>query len=721
MESWWRVLRGVKPYLGSVIISMICALGVGLSYASGVAVMLPVMKVFISQEHIHGWIDRTAAEQRLDAKIWDLDASQQIGRRELIITESGKATPGPLKLTGASGAKSSYRLISRVKAVAPTTRPTGDLPKGELQERESRDWFDMARILATAPAGQPVEMDVTDLRGSPPVTITVTPGPPSFWMPPILHSVHLLPDDPFQGLVYTVIFFIFLCFVGSAFRYYQQYLGMSVANRVVMDIRRRMYDRVVQLPVSYFARKGTSDAMSRLTQDTNTLTDGVSMALGKAVQEPVKAVACFFLAIFINWQLCLLVVLSVPVLGIIIRKFSKRMRRASRGTLENWSHMLAVINETLIGARVVKAYSGEGYERRRFSRVNKKLLKEQNRLSHYSSLSRPTVETLAVILSSIPMMWAAYLVLHHEVDTTKFFTLLACFVAMLEPMRKLSDVNGKIQQTNAAAARVFEVIDMDVEPNYAHSLPQLPPHQRSVEFRDIVFSYPGHEEIVLDHVSITVKSGQNVAVVGGNGSGKTTLLQLLPRLYTPTSGQVLIDGIDTSTVSLRSLRKQIGLVTQDTLLFADTIFNNIAYGTRHATKEQVLDAARRSYADEFIRNLPEGYETKVGEHGVRLSGGQKQRIAIARAILHDPTILILDEAMSQIDSDSETKISLALRDFTRHRTVFMIAHRFQSVISADMIIVLEKGKIAGIGTHNQLIDTCLPYRKLYENQFRDVG
>jgi ABC-type multidrug transport system fused ATPase/permease subunit len=721
MESWWRVLRGVKPYLGSVIISMICALGVGLSYAAGVGVMLPVMKVFISQEHIHGWVDRAAAEQRLDAKIWDLDATQQIGRRELIITESGKYTPAALKLTGASGAKSSYKLISRVKAVAPTTRPTANLPKGALQERESRDWFEMARILATAPAGQPVEVDVTDLRGSPPTTITITPGAPSFYMPPILSVVHLLPDDPFQGLVYTVIFFIFLCFVGSAFRYYQQFLGMSVANRVVMDIRRRMYDRVVQLPVSYFARKGTSDAMSRLTQDTNTLTDGVSMALGKAVQEPIKAVACFFLAIFINWQLCLLVVLSVPVLGIIIRKFSKRMRRASRGTLENWSHMLAVINETLIGARVVKAYSGEGYERRRFSRVNKKLLKEQNRLSHYSSLSRPTVETLAVILSSIPMMWAAYLVLHHEVDTTKFFTLLACFVAMLEPMRKLSDVNGKIQQTNAAAARVFEVVDMEVEPNYAHSLPQLPPHQRSVEFRDIVFSYPGHEEIVLDHVSVTVKVGQNVAVVGGNGSGKTTLLQLLPRLYTPTSGQVLIDGIDTATVSLRSLRKQIGLVTQDTLLFADTIFNNIAYGTRHATKEQVLDAARRSYADEFIRNLPEGYETKVGEHGVRLSGGQKQRIAIARAILHDPTILILDEAMSQIDSDSETKISLALREFTRHRTVFMIAHRFQSVISADMIIVLDKGKIAGVGTHNQLIDTCLPYRNLYENQFRDVG
>ena len=242
-----------------------------------------------------------------------------------------------------------------------------------------------------------------------------------------------------------------------------------------------------------------------------------------------------------------------------------------------------------------------------------------------------------------------------------------------------------------------------------------------MSFRDLSFSYPGHEELVLRGVNVTVKHGQNVAIVGGNGSGKTTLLSLLPRLYTPTAGTVLIDGHDIAQVSLRSLRKQIGLVTQDSLLFADTIYNNIAYGTRHATQEQVLDASRRSYADEFIKDFPLGYETMVGEHGVRLSGGQKQRIANARAILHDPSILILDEAMSQIDSDSEMKITLALREFTKNRTVLMIAHRFQTVISADSIVCLDKGQVVGIGTHAELIENCLAYRKLYENQFRDAG
>jgi ABC-type multidrug transport system fused ATPase/permease subunit len=516
-------------------------------------------------------------------------------------------------------------------------------------------------------------------------------------------------------------FFVFLCFVGSIFRYYQQYLGMNVANRVIMDLRRRTYDRIVQLPTSYFAQKGTSDLMCRLTQDTGSLTDGVSMAFGKAVQEPIKAAGAFMFALYINPTLTLMIVCTVPILAVIIRKFSKHMRKASRRAMENSSTMLSIINETLIGARVVKAYSAEGYERRRFTVANRNLLKQQTKLNHYNALSRPTVETLAVIVSAVPMLFAAKLVFSGAVDRQDFFVLLALFGAMLEPMRKLADVNSKVQQTNAAAVRVFEIIDMDSEPNISHALPKLPRHQRSVEFRDIVFSYPGHEEIVLNHVSATIKAGQNVAVVGGNGSGKTTLLQLLPRLYTPTAGQVIIDGVDTATVSLRSLRKQIGLVTQDTVLFADTIYNNIAYGTRHATREAVLDAARRAYADEFIRTLPEGYETMVGEHGVRLSGGQKQRIAIARAILHDPTILILDEAMSQIDADSETKITLALREFTKDRTTFMIAHRFQSVVSADVIICLEKGDVAGIGTHNQLIEACLPYRKLYENQFREAG
>jgi ABC-type multidrug transport system fused ATPase/permease subunit len=702
MQSWWRVLAGVKPYWKAAIISIVCALGVGLSYAAGVGVMLPVMKIFISSEGVHGWADRLVIDKRLDVTLQDFDTTIQN------IKKTGKSQAAMVVTSVGSSNQTPLKPGMEIASVSVDGKPPVD------------SWMGMVKVISHVPTGTQIDLKLVD--GS---TVAVTPQDVSWYLAGFRWAADLLPSEgdyaATKSLIYVMCFFIFLCLIGSIFRYYQQFIGMNIACRVVMDVRRKMYDRVVQLPTSYFAQKGTNDVMSRVAQDTNILTDGVAMALGKAIQEPVKAFFAFGLAIWLDWRLCGLVVLSVPFLGIVIHKFSKRMRRAGRRALESRAQMLAIINETLIGARIVKAYTAEGYERRRFAHISKKLLGEQVRINHYGALSRPVVETLAVILSSIPMVFAAHLVLTEHFDKERFFTLLACFAAMLEPMRKLSDVNSKVQQSNAAGTRIFEIIDMEPEPNTSYDLPKLPRHQRTIEFKEITFSYPGHTEIVLDHVSFTIRAGQTVAVVGGNGSGKTTLLNLLPRLYIPTSGQVLVDGVDIGTVTVKSLRKQIGLVTQDTLLFADTIYNNIAYGTRHATREQVLEAARRAFADEFITGLPQGYETRVGEHGVRLSGGQKQRIAIARAILRDPSILILDEAMSQIDSESEQKISDALRSFTRNRTTFMIAHRFQSVVSADVIICLDGGKIAGIGTHSQLIESCPQYRKLYENQFREVA
>jgi len=713
------VLRGVWPYRWRVVISMVCAIGVGMSYASGVAVLLPVMKIFVSNEGVHGWANRTAAEKRLAVSILDLDGTVKRTQRS--------ATTAPLGLFVTEAQPTADDRLAPQGAVDKQIVQVQATVNGTLAA--SRKWFGtksqmgMVDLLAHADPGTPVTLDV-QAGAEPVMAMTVRPQDLPVYRRVFTQAVAWLPDDRTQSLVWVMAFFVVLCIVGSIFRYYQQFIGMMVANRVIMDLRRRMYDRVVQLPTSYFAQKGTSDLMSRLTQDTNTLTDGVSMALGKAVQEPIKAVGALSVALYIDWKMCLLVVLSMPVLGIIIRKFSKRMRRASRGALESWAAMLAIINETLIGVRVVKAYSAEGFERRRFARINKKLLKEQGRLCHYGSLSRPVIETLAVIVSSVPMILAAHFVLAEKpngTDRESFFLLLACLVSMLEPMRKLSDVNSKVQQSNAAATRVFEVVDLDPEPNYKYTLPRLAPHRVDIEFRNVTFNYPGHEEIVLANINLKIAYGTNVAIVGGNGSGKTTLLTLVPRLYMPAQGQVLIDGTDIATVSLRSLRKQIGLVTQDTLLFADTIYNNIAYGARHATRDQVLDAARRAFADEFISAMPEGYETRVGEHGVRLSGGQKQRIAIARAILHEPAILILDEAMSQIDSDSEVKITAALREFTKNRTTFTIAHRFMTVVNADLICCLDAGRVAGVGNHQQLLESCPAYRKLYETQFRDIA
>lgn len=705
MQALMRVMKGAWPYRWRVVIGLLCAMGVGLSYASGVATMLPVMKIFISAEGVHGWVDHWAAQQRLHIRFLSLDASARKDQIALIVTRTEKGVDKSL-----AGLVPGDRIV-RVEVAG----------MAGAKARASSAWKGMAAILATAPPGKKAILSIQSTSELEPHAVTVVLSKQPWWIGQAVRLIGLLPVDPFTSLCWVVIFFIVLCIVGGAFRYFQQYLAMTVAARMVIDLRRRVYNRVLLLPASYFSQKGTSDLMSRLTQDTNNLTDGVASLLGKLVLEPVKAAFVAALALSVNWELCVAMVLVTPVIGVIIRQFSKRMRRASQRGLERWSGMLSIMQESLAGQRVVKAYSAEGYERRRFAQANRSLYQQQRKLSHYAALSRPTIEALAVVLASIPILILAKLVLADTISKESFFLLLACFAAIFEPLRKLSDVNTKLQQANAAATRLLEILDLESEPNHGRQLPALPRHHESIEFRDVSFAYPGHDKTVLDQISFRVLHGQTAAVVGGNGSGKTTLLSLVPRLYIASRGQVLIDGVDTAGVSLRSLRRQIAVVSQDTVLFADTIYNNIAYGRRHASKDQIMDAARRSFVDDFVAKMPEGYQTMIGQDGVRLSGGQRQRLAIARAILRDPAILILDEAMSQIDNESELKITLSLREFMRHRTTFVIAHRLGTITSADIIVCLDAGRVVGNGTHQQLMAACPAYRLLYETQFREVG
>ena len=705
MQALWRVMKGVWPYRVAAIVGFLCALGVGVSYASGIATLLPVMKIFISTEGVHGWANQTAVQQRLHLKILNLSSSVQENALAIVITQTTSQTPGPLR---------SLKIGDRIVNVAQLNS------QGQVI-RQSPHWQNMLATLASGPVGTRVRLSISANNGAALAPVDLTLPGRHWYMRDFVTIVAAMPQDPLMCLVWVVVVFIILCIVGSIFRYYQQYLSMTVAARMVINLRRRMYNKIVQLPASYMAQHGTSDLTSRLTQDTGALTDGVATLLGKTILEPAKALGVAMVALWIDWRLCLGTVLVMPVIAVIIRKFAKHMRKASRRGLEQWSGMLTIMSETLSGLRIVKAYSGEGYERRRFTQANRLLYKQQRKMGHYSAMSRPTIETVAVILGSIPILIAAKFVLQDSINKDSFFFLMACFAAIFEPLRKLADVNAKLQQANAAATRIFEIIDAPSEPNYSHQLPHLPRHAHGVEFDHIHFSYPGHEQQVLTDVSFSIPFGQMAAIVGSNGSGKTTLMALLPRLYVPTRGRILIDGIDTAGVSLASLRKQIGLVTQETFLFADTIYNNIAYGRRHASRDDVMAASKKSFADEFIRSFPEGYDTMVGQGGIRLSGGQRQRIAIARAILRDPTILIFDEAMSQIDTESEFKIALALKEFMRNRTSFIIAHHFSTIVSADVIICLEAGQIVGMGKHNDLLAACATYRQLYNTQFREVG
>ena len=365
--------------------------------------------------------------------------------------------------------------------------------------------------------------------------------------------------------------------------------------------------------------------------------------------------------------------------------------------------------------RVIKVYNGQEHESATYRKINLTFLRRVLRVAKVEAATNPLMEVLGMIAASAALLVGIHWVTKGHMEASKFITILVCLGSSAESIRKVSDVWNKIQSSNAAAERVYNIIDTPIEFEAPNAV-ELAPLKDKLEFRDIVFKYPGNEKPTLKGINLYIKAGQTVAIVGPNGSGKTTLINLIPRLYDPDSGQILIDGTDIQKATFKSLRHQIGLVTQNVVTFNDTISANIGYGKDDATMDEITAAAKRSFAHEFIEPLPEGYNTMIGEHGSGFSGGQLQRIVIARAILKNPSILIFDEAMSQIDADSEAKIQKALAELMEGRTCFVIAHRFSTVINADTIVVMDSGTIAAQGRHEDLIERCELYQSLYETQ-----
>ncbi len=541
-----------------------------------------------------------------------------------------------------------------------------------------------------------------------------------------------LPTHPVKAITVVFLIIFALGLVGNVVRFTQEYLSDKAAISAVNDIRRRLYDHVLHIPMSFFGLKGTSDVTSRLVQDAQGLQDGFKTILGQSIQEPIRAALYLGLAFVLSWKLTLFIIVFAPLMAVAIRKFGKKMRRANRAALQNSSTMLGQIEGTLMGIRVVKAAGAERFERRRYSTIMESLRQEQLKMARYEALSTPTLETLATIVVGCVLIYASYLVLvAHTLDTSTFIMVMACLVGIGESLRKVSKVNNVLQRSNAAAARIFETMDIPIERSRAqgsgfrdqekaeetlyprHNLPAI---QKEIRFENVTFSYPNATMPALIDVNLVVPKGRSIAVVGRNGSGKTTLVALLPRFYDPQAGRVSIDGIDLRRATLRSLRRQIGIVTQDSVIFPGTISQNIAYGLPRATRDQIESAARRAFAHDFIMDKAQGYDTSLDGLGSQLSGGQKQRLNIARAILRQAPILILDEATSQVDAESEHLIQQAIENLMHERTTFVIAHRFSTILSADTIVVLDRGRIVGQGQHDELLRTCETYHQLYERQ-----
>lgn len=532
-----------------------------------------------------------------------------------------------------------------------------------------------------------------------------------------------LPDDQMTSLAMILGIVFLFSILGSVGRYMHEYFIYTVSYRTVMRIRRQVFERLILMPMGRLSADLTGDSVNRVVRDSASIGVGFNMIFGKAVASTVVGTGMIIAAFYTDWFITALFLTVIPVMAVLMRKFGKTMRRSSRRASQHYGVMIGMMTEVLHGLRVVKTNHAEGGERRRFGLISRAVYDQEMKARVARSLSAPLSELIAIVGMMIVMMVAGWSIFNGQREGQDLFIVLMFLLAGASTFRKLTGFNNNMQIAAAAAIRVDELMQYPAEPTPSNQSelekPSLPRHTNSVTLNDVTFTYPGADLPTLKNINLEVNHGQVCAIVGGNGSGKTTMLGLIPRLYEPDSGQVLVDGHDVAQHTLRSLRKQVAVVTQEATLFDGTIEDNIRYGLRHASHDQVIAAAKQAYVHEFVDKMEHGYQSQVGERGQKLSGGQRQRIAIARAILRDPAILILDEATSQIDTDSEAKINQALAEFEKDRTTFIIAHRLSTVVGADVIVVLDAGQVVGIGKHQELMQSCDAYQNLCRNQLQD--
>ncbi|MBW2056096.1 MAG: lipid A export permease/ATP-binding protein MsbA [Deltaproteobacteria bacterium] len=501
------------------------------------------------------------------------------------------------------------------------------------------------------------------------------------------------------------------------FDYWQEYLIRYAGQQAVADMRQSLYDHIQSLSLSFFTRTPTGVLISRIMNDVNLVQGAVSSAITSMLKHPLTIVGLAGVAFYRDWRLASVAFLILPVALIPIYRFSRKIRRVSIRGQQMMARLTNLIHETTTGVRIVKAFNMEDYEKDRFRHENAGYLRQIMKRIRVRALSSPVMEVIGGIVVCFIVFLGSYYVARGY-SLGKLASFLSALLLIYRPMKSLVQTNNLVQEGLAAGTRIFELLDERPDASDAEGARPLAKVERSIEFRKVSFMYD--EDWVLRDINLKVEVGEVIALVGSSGGGKTTLVNLIPRFYDVTEGEILIDGTDVRAYTLKSLRDRIGIVTQQTILFNDTAKRNIAYGSFHKSDEEILEAAKAASAHDFIERLPNGYDTVIGEQGVRLSGGERQRIAIARAILKNAPILILDEATSSLDSESELEVQKALERLMAHRTVFVIAHRLSTIRKADRILVIQGGRIVEEGDHRKLMAMGGEYRRLYRIQFRDM-
>jgi subfamily B ATP-binding cassette protein MsbA len=532
---------------------------------------------------------------------------------------------------------------------------------------------------------------------------------------PVLDDIFIKQDATMLTLIPLAIIVIY--FIKMVCTYGQTVIMSFIGQRAVTDLRNELYNHIQRQSLSFFSNNPTGMLMSRITNDVNLIQGAVSEAVTSLLKDSFTIVGLVFLIFYRDWKLAIIAMFVFPLTIYPIAKFGMLMRKVATKTQVTMGSLTNLLQETISGTRIVKAFGMEEYEGKRFAKENEDLFKLYMKSISIRAISHPLMEFLGGIAIAAIVLYGGFEVLKGNSTPGNFFSFLAALIMLYEPVKRLTNVNNTIQQGIAGAQRVFGIIDIEPDiRNSSHAI-GLAKISKGIDIRNVTFSYA--EIPVLKNINLSIKAGEVVAFVGMSGGGKTTLVNLIPRFYDVTEGKISIDGHDIRDVTIESLRGQIGIVTQQTILFNDTVRNNIAYGNIEKTDENIMEAAKAANAHDFIINLPNKYDTIIGEQGAKLSGGERQRISIARALLKDAPILILDEATSSLDTEAEIEVQDALEKLMQGRTTLIIAHRLSTIRNAHRILVLANGKIVEEGTHESLMEKKGEYFKYYNMQFKD--